>query len=50
MWPAFPTSDYYGSSAPSKSPQLATRLPLRLHETGTLGDDLEGSHVHYESV
>ena len=29
MWPAFPTSDYYGSSAPPRQHQLTMSLPTR---------------------
>ena len=29
MWPAFPASDYYGSSAPPRRHQPATGLPRR---------------------
>ena len=37
MWPAFPASNYYGSSAPSRRHQPATDLPLSSGELGSRG-------------
>jgi hypothetical protein len=46
MWPAFPTSDYYGSSAPPRRHQPTTDLPAH-RPTGRRGrDGRDGSHVH----
>ena len=49
MWPAFPTADYYGSSAPSRQRQPATGLPVR-HLQTTVRDRRDGSHVHSPTV
>jgi hypothetical protein len=51
MRPAFPASDYYGSSAPPRPRQPTTRLP----RSGPLAADRargsrDGSHVHSRSV
>ena len=37
MWPAFPTSDYYGSSVPSRRHQPATGLPAGQLAAGRRG-------------
>jgi hypothetical protein len=47
MWPAFPTSDYYGSSATSRRPQRTVRLP-RAQQLG--GHRRDASHVHHRPV
>ena len=43
MWTAFPSSDYYGSSAPHRRHRLATRFPYRRM---TVRDRRQSSHVH----
>lgn len=48
MWPAFPTSDYYGSSAPPWQYRSATDLPLGRLMVGRDRDHQNGSHVHYK--
>jgi hypothetical protein len=49
MWSAFPTSDYYGSSAPSRRHQSTTDLPA--HRTSQwVRDRRDGSHVHHEPL
>jgi hypothetical protein len=50
MWPAFPTSDYYGGSAPTPSRQLTIRLPTRRCGPAEGRATGEGSHVHYVPV
>jgi len=44
MRPAFPTSDYYGPSAPSRRHQPTASLPT------TGGRHQDGSHVHHASI
>ena len=46
MWPAFPASDYYGSSAPPRRHQPATGLPADQLAAGREGGHRGGSHVH----
>ena len=46
MCRAFPDSDYYGSSVPSRRHPPTTRVPARQHATGRRGDRRDGSHVH----
>lgn len=46
MWPAFPASDYYGSSAPSRRHQPTTDLPAHTTEEEWVRDRRDGSHVH----
>ena len=43
MYAAFPRSDYYGSSAPYRQHQRATRLPFVVDDGR---GRLQGSHVH----
>ncbi len=50
MWPAFPASDYYGSSAPPRQHQPATGLPAGHAGRGRGGDRRDGSHVHSRTV
>ena len=50
MWPAFPTSDYYGSSAPPRRHRPATGLPADQLAAGRGGDRRDGSHVHSRTV
>ena len=46
MWPAFPASDYYGSSAPTRRHQPTTSLPSTALDAARVGDRPMGSHVH----
>ncbi len=46
MWPAFPASDYYGSSAPSQRHQPTTSLPADQLDAGREGGRQDSSHVH----
>lgn len=50
MCPAFPCSEYYGGSAPSRSRQLTTSLPAAPPDAGTDGQDRDGSHVHHAPI
>ena len=50
MWPAFPTSDYYGSSAPSRWHQPATDLPTFDPGRAAGRGRRDGSHVHSPTV
>jgi len=50
MWPAFPTSDYYGSSAPSRRHRPTTGLPTRQRAAVGETDRRDGSHVHHRTV
>ncbi len=50
MWPAFPASDYYGSSAPPRRYQPTTGLPADQLAAGRGGDRRSGSHVHSRTV
>ncbi len=50
MRPAFPTSDYYGSSAPPRRHQPATDLPTGQLAADRVRDHLDGSHVHLPTV
>jgi hypothetical protein len=47
MWPALPTSDYYGSSATPRRQQRTVRLP-RTRRSG--GHHRDASHVHHQPV
>lgn len=47
MWPAFPTSDYYGGSVPTRCPQRASRLPTATLDRMAGGQHRVGSHVHW---
>ncbi len=46
MWTAFPSSDYYGPSAPSRSRQPTVSLPADQPDAGREGRPRDGSHVH----
>jgi hypothetical protein len=50
MWSALPTSDYYGSSAPTRRHGWTMHHPARQHEAGGLRERGVGSHVHRETV
>ena len=50
MWPAFPSSDYYGPSAPSPGHQQTARLPVPALAGRKVGRPDDGSHVHHEPV
>jgi hypothetical protein len=50
MRPAFPTSDYYGPSAPSRSRQLTVSLPAAAQAGRRVGRLRNGSHVHHVPV
>ena len=50
MWPAFPASDYYGSSAPPHRHRPAMRLPAGQLAAAREGDQRDGSHVHSRTV
>ena len=46
MWPAFPTSEYYGGSATPRCQQRALRLPADRLAAGREGRHRVASHVH----
>ena len=48
MWPAFPASDYYGSSATPRRQQRTVRLPQT--PTGFGGHRRDASHVHHQPL
>jgi len=50
MWPAFPASDYYGSSVPSRQHRSATDFPAGQLAAGPLRDRRDGSHVHSRTL
>ena len=50
MWPAFPTSDYYEGSAPSRAHQSTTDLPAAALAGRRGGRSRDGSHVHHAPV
>ena len=50
MGSAFPASDYYGSSAPSRRHRPAMRLPAGQPAAARKGDRRDGSHVHSRTV
>jgi hypothetical protein len=50
MWPAFPTADYYESSAPSRDHQSTTDLPATALAGQRGGRPRNGSHVHHAPV
>jgi hypothetical protein len=50
MWPAFPASDYYGPSVPSRRHQPATGLPTCRPGRAAGRDQQDGSHVHSRIV
>jgi len=49
MWPAFPASDYYGPSAPSRRYQPTASLPATARRRQG-GRHQDGSHVHHASI
>jgi hypothetical protein len=48
MWPAFPASDYYGSSVPSRGRQPTAGLPATALAGRREGRPRDSSHVHHE--
>jgi len=50
MWTAFPSSDYYGPSAPTPGRQLTVSLPAAQLAAARGGRPDEGSHVHHVPV
>jgi hypothetical protein len=50
MRPAFPASDYYGSSVPPRRHQPTTGLPADQLAAGREGDRRDGSHVHSRTL
>jgi hypothetical protein len=50
MWPAFPTSDYYGGSVPSHDQQPTAGLPATGLDSRWGGRSQDGSHVHHQPV
>jgi hypothetical protein len=50
MWPAFPTSDYYGGSVPSHDQQPTAGLPATGLDSRRGGRSQDGSHVHHQPV
>ena len=46
MWPAFPTSEYYGDSVTTRPQQRALRLPADRLVAGREGRRRVASHVH----
>ena len=47
MWPAFPSSDYYGLSAPPRDVGRRRTCPPRDRLPYGEGDHQDGSHVHF---
>ena len=50
MWTAFPSSDYYGGSAPCRTHQATTALPADMLAARREGQTRQGSHVHCVAV
>jgi hypothetical protein len=50
MWPAFPASDYYEGSVPSRRQQPTTSLPASALAGRREGQRRDGSHVHHTPV
>jgi hypothetical protein len=50
MWSAFPTSEYYGGSAPSRSRQPTVSLSAAPLDARPDGRDQDGSHVHHVPI
>jgi hypothetical protein len=48
MWPAFPASEYYGSSATPRRQQRTVHLPQTPKGFG--GHHRSASHVHHDPV
>lgn len=50
MWPAFPASDYYESSVPSRQHQPTTGLPIHRPKDQWVRGHQNGSHVYRMTV
>jgi hypothetical protein len=50
MWTAFPSSDYYEASAPSRIFNERRIYPANLYGTQVVGVMRDGSHVHCEPI
>jgi hypothetical protein len=50
MYAAFPRSDYYEDSVPSRGRQSTVDLPAAAPEGRRRGQPQDGSHVHHEPV
>jgi hypothetical protein len=50
VWPAFPTSDYYGGSVPSCDQQPTAGLPATGLDSRRGGRSQDGSHVHHQPI
>jgi hypothetical protein len=50
MYAAFPRSEYYGGSAPSRSRRLTTSLPATPLAVELDGRNRDGSHVHHVPI
>jgi hypothetical protein len=50
MWTAFPSSDYYGGSAPPHGPRPTTSLPAAALAARPDGRPRGGSHVHHVPI
>jgi hypothetical protein len=50
MWTAFPSSDYYGGSAPLPGPRPTTDLPAAALAARPDGRPRSGSHVHHVPI
>ena len=46
MWTAFPSSDYYGGSAPCRAHRATVALPAGPRAADRVGQARQGSHVH----
>lgn len=50
MWTAFPSSDYYGGSAPCRAHRATVALPAGSLAAVRMGQAQQGSHVHCVTV
>src|SRR3954470_4740999 len=50
VWTAFPSSDYYGGSAPGRAPQATVAPPAGRRAADREGRTRQGSHVHCVTV
>jgi len=50
MWTAFPSSEYYGGSVPSRSQQQTVCLPAATLAARSDGRSRDGSHVHHVPI
>lgn len=50
MWTAFPSSDYYGGSAPCRTRRATVALPAGPRDADRVGRARQGSHVHCVTV